>query len=340
MEEKKKFIINSVYYFLLFTTFTLITYIIFKWFLPFVFSLAIVITLQPIIRSIQKMIKIKNKFITIIITIIVYLLILAGLIYLVFLGIIQIYHLSNNLPSYFSYVYSLVNKSMMFISVNKYISILYTGINEIITSFSTSFIGFMISLITSIPSLIFNLGIVVISSLFIIIDYDNIRAKILLIFQPHQTYVINIIGCIKDTISSLFKAYFIIFIITFIELLVSFYLIGVKDALMIAFGIALFDFFPILGLDMIMIPWIIILAINNNIALALGLLIIYGIIIVTKNVVEPKLIAKHIGIHPLVTIIGMFVGVQIFGILGIMIVPVVMTVVKRVYELNKEYQNE
>ena len=62
--------------------------------------------------------------------------------------------------------------------------------------------------------------------------------------------------------------------------------------------IAIFDFLPVFGIDMIMIPWIVICAFTNKISLALGLLIIYLVIVITKNILEPKLIAKGLGISP------------------------------------------
>jgi predicted PurR-regulated permease PerM len=179
---------------------------------------------------------------------------------------------------------------------------------------------------------------IVISSLFFILDYSNIRSLILK-HAPKEMYVLNVVNCIKDTISSLFKAYISIFIITFIELLVGFYIIGLNDALMLAFSIALFDFFPILGLDMIFIPWIVMLAFQNKMVLALHLLIMYMVMVISKNIFEPKLISKHIGMHPLITIISMFIGVTFLGIIGMIFVPLLIMIIKRVYELRREVEH-
>ena len=88
---------------------------------------------------------------------------------------------------------------------------------------------------------------------------------------------------------------------------------------------------------MIMIPWIVICAFTNKISLALGLLIIYLVIVITKNILEPKLIAKGLGIRPLVSLIGMYLGMKILGFVGLIIVPVILVIVIQVIKVKKNY---
>lgn len=339
MKVKKNFIINWIYYILIMCIVLAITYIVVKWLLPIVFSLLVVMVLQPIISHIQVMCKIKNKFFRIVITIVVYCLIISSVLYMLFLGIIQLYFLLNNLPEYISYVYSLVIKSDMFSFLNQYVDVFYNSINTIVNNCTTSFIDFLISCLTRLPSIMFDILFVIISSLFFIIDYEMLKKAILKVCYKRQEHIISVIGCVKETLSTLFKAYFIIFIITFVELLVGFYIINIDDALMVAFAIATFDFFPILGVDMIFIPWIIISAITNQISQSLGLLTVYGIIVITKNIVEPKLLSAQLGLHPLVTLLGMFVGVKIMGVIGMVIMPIALMIIKKIYSLNKEEIN-
>lgn len=339
MKNKKGFIIDCIYYLCILTIILTITYIIIKWLLPFAISLLIVFVLQPLISHIQKMCNIQNRFFRIIITIIVYICIIAVVLYVLFLGMIQCYLLLNALPEYMTSLYDMITKSDLLSHFMPYIDVLYASMNDIVQTLTTSFIHYLLAFISGLPSFLFDAMFIIISSLFFIIDYPYIKSFILKYSNQRQNYVIAIIGCVKDTLSSLFKAYFIIFLVTFVELLVGCYIIDVSDALMIAFAIALFDFLPVLGLDMIMVPWIVIEAIKNHMAMAIGLLVIYIIVVITKNILEPKLISSKIGIHPLATILGMFLGMKIMGVLGMVIVPVAVMLLKRIYALNKEYKH-
>lgn len=339
MKKRKNFIINCVYYLFLTSVFLIITYAIIKWLLPLVFSLVVVMVLQPIISHIQKICNIRNKFFRVMITIVLYCLIIGGVLYLLLVGVIQLYFLLNNLPVYIEYIYQLVTKSQVLSFFNQYIDIFYDSMTTIINNCSTSFINYLIECITRLPSILFDIMFIIVSSLFFIIDYEVLKRMLLKICNTRQEYVIVVISCIKDTLSTLFKAYFIIFIITFVELLAGFYIIDISDALMIAFMIAIFDFFPILGVDMIFIPWIVIQAVNNQMPTALGLLVLYAIIVITKNVMEPRLLSKQMGVHPIITILGMFIGMKVMGVIGVIFVPILFMIFKRIYNVNKELEN-
>lgn len=339
MKQKKQLLITFGYYAILTLIALVATYIAFTWLLPVFISVLVVMALQPMIASIVKYLHVENKYALLIVSVIVYLLIIGTVLYLCFLGMIQLYLLLEKLPGYIDEIFLFIQSSDVFIFLDSYAVYFYDSINEIIQSYSTSFIDYLIAFIKGIPSLAFDVMFVIISSLFFIIDYKNIK-KFILKHSRKEVYVRNVVSSVKETISSVFKAYLAIFILTFIELLVGFYIIGLPDALMLSFSIALFDFFPILGLDMIFIPWIVILAFQNKMSLAISLLVVYIIIAISKNIFEPKLISKHIGMHPLLTIVSMFVGVKFLGIMGMVFVPLIMMIIKRIYELNNEVKNE
>ena len=333
MKRKKQLLVNISYYTVITILVLLATYISFTWFLPGFISILVVMALQPLISNIIKLAHLKNRFSLLIVTVIVYILIIGLVLYLCFLGAIQLYLLLDKLPEYIDLVFQFILSNKQFAFLDKYANYFYTSINQVIQNFSVGFIDHLVSYITKIPTLIFNITFVVISSLFFIIDYENIK-HFILSHSAREEYIHTVVRCIKETISSVFKAYLIIFIITFLELLLGFYIIRLDDALMLSFSIALFDFFPILGLDMIFIPWILILAFKNQLFLATKLLIVYIIIAGSKNIFEPKLISKHIGLHPLLTIIGMYIGARFFGVMGMIFIPLLMMIGKRIYELK------
>ena len=90
--------------------------------------------------------------------------------------------------------------------------------------------------------------------------------------------------------------------------------------------IAVFDILPILGTGGILLPWAAVLFVMGNKPLAAGILILYVIITVIRNIVEPKIVGKQIGLHPLVTLMAMFLGLKTFGIIGMIVLPVSLAV--------------
>jgi len=128
-------------------------------------------------------------------------------------------------------------------------------------------------------------------------------------------------------------AYFLIMCITCCELLIFLSIFGVRNALAISVIIAVFDILPAVGTGAIVIPWGIINLINGNIKLGIELLCMYVIVTVVRNVIEPKLVGKTIGVHPVLMLMSIYCGASIFGALGIIIMPFTFMVVKN---LNDE----
>ena len=81
-----------------------------------------------------------------------------------------------------------------------------------------------------------------------------------------------------------------------------------------------------------MLPWAIISAINGDINLSICLVILYIIVLVVHQLIEPKIIGNKIGIHPIFTLIAMYTGFKIIGILGLFIGPIVLIILKNVFE--------
>ena len=96
----------------------------------------------------------------------------------------------------------------------------------------------------------------------------------------------------------------------------------------IAVCTALLDILPVFGTGTVLIPWAIFSLITHKIGLGIGLIVIYALITVIRQVVEPKLVSANVDMHPVITLMCMFVGVQVFGVLGIFILPITMVILK------------
>lgn len=143
----------------------------------------------------------------------------------------------------------------------------------------------------------------------------------------------------KDITKNVFSAFFgwlraqlILTSITFSELLIGMLILNVNNALLLALLIALVDVLPVLGAGTVLIPWAIINLILGNTKLGLSLALLYVIILFVRQLIEPKILGKQIGVHPLFTLAGMYIGLKIWGVAGMFIGPLSIVALKYLFE--------
>jgi predicted PurR-regulated permease PerM len=93
-------------------------------------------------------------------------------------------------------------------------------------------------------------------------------------------------------------------------------------------AIAVFDILPVAGSGGILLPWAVIALIRGDVKKAVGLVIIYVVITIIRQYIEPKIVGSSLGVHPLVTLIGFYVGLKLFGFIGMFIVPLLLMTLK------------
>jgi sporulation integral membrane protein YtvI len=143
----------------------------------------------------------------------------------------------------------------------------------------------------------------------------------------------------KSITTNVFSAFFgwlraqlILTSITFTELLIGLLILNVNNALLIALLIALVDVLPVLGAGTVLIPWAIITLVLGNTKLALSLALLYVIILFVRQLIEPKVLGKQIGVHPLFTLAGMYIGLRLWGVAGMFVGPLSIVALKYLFE--------
>jgi sporulation integral membrane protein YtvI len=132
----------------------------------------------------------------------------------------------------------------------------------------------------------------------------------------------------KSAFGGYFKAQFKIMLVLIVIMFAGFEIMQVGYSFLFALGIAFLDFLPVFGTGLVLWPWAIIEMISGNYIRAIGLVVIYVICLIVKQVLQPKMVGDSIGLHPLATLILLFVGYKLYGVLGMMIgIPVGMVLV-------------
>ena len=126
------------------------------------------------------------------------------------------------------------------------------------------------------------------------------------------------------------RAYAIIFTVTFFEILAGLLILCPQYCFIGALGIAAVDILPVFGAGLVLIPWGVICLLSGNVFRGVGLLVLYLAVTVIRQIIEPKIIGGSLGIHPLLTLTGVFFGYRLFGVAGMLLAPIIICIIKEI----------
>ena len=324
-------------------------YLIFKlavFFMPFLIAFVISLILEPIIRFIMRKTKFSRRTSSIIVFISAIIIIGGILTWSITTLISEASNLLTNLNTYIDTGYSMFQHLVSSLDVSRFnipeevMQIIQnSGVEflDTITEWAKGALTKVIDFISSVPTLGVYIGISLIALYFICVD------KIYMIDQLEhhlpETWVKRIGVHLKELIKSLggyLKAELILVAISFFISLVGlyiFYFLGwnIKFPLIIAIGIAFVDALPIFGSGTVMIPWSGILAFTGDFKLAIGIFVLWCIMSIVRQLVEPRIVSGQIGIHPIFTLIAMYTGFRFLGVWGLLLGPIVLIILKNIY---------
>ena len=189
--------------------------------------------------------------------------------------------------------------------------------------------NFLTSLVSLLPKLMIFVIILIFSAFYLTSDFTRVNSFVLKQFNSKVTsFLVEFKTIFFDVISKFIKAYLLLFVITFLIMLIALALIGIEFAFIVALLIAVVDILPILGCGAVLIPWSIVCLILGNYALAIELILLYIAITFIRQMLQPRIIGDFIGLHPLASLISMFLGYAVMGISGMFIFPIVLIILK------------
>lgn len=198
-----------------------------------------------------------------------------------------------------------------------------SALKNLVSYLSGAAVNLISGLATGIPNLILSLLAMIFSTVFVVADFERIAAFASgNIPRTAKRILTNIRTYLTDTLFVVIRSYVLIMLLTFAELSILFSLFGIENAVLKAGIIALLDILPILGTGGIMIPWAVTSLVLGYTKLGLELFLIYGIVTVIRNYVEPKIVGTQLGLHPIITLVSMFIGLRLFGFWGLFGLPV------------------
>lgn len=365
-EKRRSMLINFVFYALIIAVYYFFMKFAFGVVAPFIIAFGVAMLLQKPVRAISKKTKIKKNIIAAIAVLLILLVAVSLLVFVGYRIAVEFKGLGsylleklNDLPGLILAAESWLISHLAFLpdslentavdAISNFADRLLLLLVEQENTFSqtnldaggidlsiiTTPLGSLISTARQIPAILTATLISIIACFFITCDYDNFTNMIKKnVSEEHEKALVRTKKLFGDIIGKMVKSYATIIFITFCEVTIGLNilkLIGVYDGgyiIAISIVTAFVDIFPVLGTGTIMIPWAIINLFTGNIGLAIGLVIMYAVITVIRQILEPKLVSMNVGMHPVITLMGMYLGLQLFGVLGIFILPITFFLVK------------
>lgn len=220
------------------------------------------------------------------------------------------------------------------------LSIIQNSSQEILNklyAWGTKFLSDTVNVLTQIPTIAIYLVITILSLYFICTD----KIYILDFAEHHmpRSWVKKVGQHVKEITQSLgayLKAEITLVFVSFVISLAGFYIfmfagLNVKYPLLIALVTAFVDALPILGSGTVMIPWAIISAIDGDINLGVAIAVLWIIMSVVRQILEPKVVSNKLGIHPIFTLIAMYTGFKLLGVIGMLVGPIALIIIKSIF---------
>ena len=191
-----------------------------------------------------------------------------------------------------------------------------------LTELVSKITALLVSVAKNIPSLLIGTFTAVLTAFFLLKDGNLISDFFRRLLGDKAFFSLrNYKASIGTTLIQYLKAQLIIEGIIAAVLFSGLIILKVKYAFLLAFIIAIVDAVPILGTGTILLPWAAILLLSGNASLGWGLIALYGVCIITRQLCEPEIVGKRLGIHPLATIVSLYISIKLFGFWGILIGP-------------------
>jgi len=208
-------------------------------------------------------------------------------------------------------------------------------IAQAITNLFNSVVNWLISLVAALPNIAFIVLIALLAAFFMSKDWYKWSGRLSGILPPPVNRSISAVwNELQRALFGYLRSLFIMVSITTVFMILGMWLMGIPNAIAVGLLLGLLDLLPYLGIGLVIIPWVIYSFIQGNIALGIGLAILYAIVFVVRSLIEPKVLAVSIGMDSLMTLISMVIGLRLFGVIGIIIGPVTLVLLLTLHRTN------
>ena len=340
LERKKNFLVQLAYY----GSIVALSYLFLRYILPplspFIFGFAIAWLLNKPAKALSKKLHLPVRIPAFLLAIVFFAIVFIAAITAGLQVISALEHFVPQIPSIYAtvivpFISDKFNDLEVILAeydpaivdlVDRILTQLFAYLGQLVSNLSLSLVKLVSSIITGLPTVILSVILTVVSTFFISLAFDKIVAFMKRCLPARmRTTVSETVVTGVASIRKILLSYIVIMFLSFAELSIGFLILRVPYAVGLGLLVAVVDIMPILGTGLILIPWAIIAAVLGSVRMAVGVALLYIVMLAVRNVVEPKLVGSQMGLHPLVTLISMFLGLQLFGLAGLFGFPIALS---------------
>lgn len=307
---------------------------------PFLFALAAAALLDPLVKKLQKALGWNRQTLSALVLLLLFGLIGGGLALLVYAAAGQLVSLAQNWSGLLESAQSAIDQVEALFA--RFLALVPTQVTEIVKETGDELFRWLSDAAPAaladlgvmagekamgLPSFLVALIIFVMATFLLTADYPYLRSRAV---QHMDEGVLRFLGQLRSTALGAFggylKAEFLLSVGVFFILLAGFFVIRQPYGLLLALGLAVMDFIPIIGAGTAMVPWAFIALFTGDLPSAVELMVIWGVIALFRRVMEPKFVGDQTGLSPLLSLAAIYVGMKLAGVLGMVFGPVVVLV--------------
>lgn len=317
-----------------------------RFFMPFVIGWVIAMIANPLVRFLDKKLKIVRKHSSVMIVVLVLAAVILLGYFLISRLVIQAISLAKDLPEL--YDMAAVEIQGVFARFDDIFRMLPMSVQQSwhdLTGNIGAYLSLLVQKIASptvevagnvakgIPNALVNTVVTILSSYFFIVERDKI-IEFWKRYLPEggNRYYNYLKGDVKRLIGGYFLAQFKIMFVVAAILIAGFFVLGVRYAFLLGILIAMLDFLPVFGTGTVLIPWALVKLFSADYPLAIGLALLYVLSQVTRQVIQPKIVGDSMGLPPLMTLLFLYLGFKLSGIGGMILAVPFGIIVMNLYQ--------
>lgn len=199
-----------------------------------------------------------------------------------------------------------------------------SAVRELVSGLISRLGSWIAGLVSSLPNLFLFILVTLLSLVYFSLDYDRITEFLKSLLPDRATVLLaKIRNSFTTVIRKYILSYSLIMLITYLTLLLGLIILRVRHAPVLALFIAVLDILPVIGVGTVLIPWGIYSIVVGNRLLGIGLLVLFVANTVIRQTSEPRIVGKSLNLHPLLTLMLIYIGYGLFGVLGVFILPLI-----------------
>ena len=317
-------------------------------FAPFVAALITAAILHPLIRMLQRRLGVPRKISTLLILLLLFGLLGAGIGYLLYAVGMELVTLGQNWDGLLHNVQSTLGQieamSAQFWNrvppqLTESVQSVIDGLMEWLSGAAPDLLNLAVGYTTDkargVPDFVLALIIYIMACYMLTVDYPYLRSRAAQL--THQR-LLRFVGQVRDTAVSAFGGYlraeFFLSVVVFLILLAGFFIIGQPYGLLLALVLAVMDFIPIIGAGTVMVPWAVVNIFTEEYFHALELMLIWGVIALFRRMGEPKFVGDQTGLSPIASLISIYIGWRLAGVLGMILGPTIALIALNLVKLG------